>query len=139
MRGDHLAVQAEGQQRPLSQLRQCLIHETPAEVLAARPRLPVAKTPGQPGILQQVPADPGSRQHSHHLHHPAACARLVTGPDRVQGEQHRPGNAMRVGLSLVLGQVLTGTGSARSRSKYVEYGRCCAAITAAACASASGR
>ena len=59
-----------------------------------------------PGGVQQVPADPGRRQHAHHLQHPGTHPGLVTRPDRLQGQQHRLGHPMRVRLPRLPGQVL---------------------------------
>ena len=56
-----------------------------------------------PGGVQQIPADPGRRQHRHDLHHPGAHAALVSRPDRLQGQQHRLRHATRVRLPLASG------------------------------------
>jgi len=87
VRGDGLAVQAEGQERGLRQPRQRRIHH------ARRHHLVPAVSQGArlTGLVQQLPADPGRRQHRHQLHHPRTHPALVPGPDRGQGQKHRPG------------------------------------------------
>ena len=105
VRDDGLAIQAEGQQRPLRQPRQRRVHQVGGHlgpVAAGRQHT------RPPGVVQQLPADSPGRQHRRDLHDPGTHPGPVTGPDRVEGQHDGLGHAMRIRLSFLPGQARGG-------------------------------
>ena len=100
MHDNGLAVQAEAQQRPVVQPLQRPVH------LDCRYSMTAAGQHARlPGDMQHFAANPGRRQHGHDLQRPGRHARPIGRPDRLQGQQHRPRDTVRVRLLLLLGQV----------------------------------
>ena len=94
VRGHRGAVHAEGQQRGPGQPPHRLIHHLGGDPACCFVLL--AERPGLPGSMQHRPRHPGRRQHRDQVHHRAAHPGTVPGPDRVQRQQHRRRQPMRI-------------------------------------------